>query len=166
MYASSSGYFTGQVVLNETSNSIEFYIKHKEVASSWNGGLAIQGIQGVNGTQGTIAPGRNATQWTATNDALLFSPTCTVCIPLTSIQAYGLNDKIVVYPNPTNSIVTVIGVEGNAIITVYNVIGETVLTQQITKEKTEIDLSKETNGIYFIKITNENWLLTKKIIKE
>ncbi|MES2620685.1 MAG: hypothetical protein V4615_07525, partial [Bacteroidota bacterium] len=67
-------YATYQTVIYETSNVIEMYIQNKEVCSGWNGGLAIQGIQNSNGTIAYTVPGRNATQWTAQNDAWRFTP--------------------------------------------------------------------------------------------
>ena len=60
--------YTG-VILYETSNNIEVHIGKKTVCATWNGGLAIQGIQNGNGTIAHITPGRNNTVWLANNDA-------------------------------------------------------------------------------------------------
>ncbi len=57
------------VVLFEGSNDIEVHIGKKTVCGTWNGGLAIQGIQNLNGTIAHITPGRNNTIWLADNDA-------------------------------------------------------------------------------------------------
>ena len=57
------------VILYETSNNIEIHIGKKTVCGSWNGGLAIQGIQNGNGTIAHITAGRNNTIWQANNDA-------------------------------------------------------------------------------------------------
>lgn len=87
--------------------------------------------------------------------------------PCTGLLSVALaQEDISIYPNPTNNFVTLSGVEGSATIELYNVLGKIVLSQKITKDKTEIDLSKETNGVYFIKIITENNSVTKKIIKE
>jgi len=59
----------------ETSNNIEYHIGNKPIAPAWNGGLAIQGTQNSAGTIAHITPGRNNTQWTATQDARRFTPT-------------------------------------------------------------------------------------------
>ncbi len=67
--------YTGQVVLNETTNIIETYIQSKVICSSWNSGNAVHGINGPDGCSGVVVPGRNNTQWTATNDAKMFTPT-------------------------------------------------------------------------------------------
>jgi len=66
--------YTGQVILYEGSNNIEMHIKDKDTCTAWNGGLAIEGIQNATGTVAYTVPGRNATQWTAHNDAWRFSP--------------------------------------------------------------------------------------------
>lgn len=62
------------VVLSETSNTIEMFIGNKATCSSFNGGLAIQGIQNANGSAAVITPGRNNTVWTANQDGRKFTP--------------------------------------------------------------------------------------------
>lgn len=66
---------TQQLVLHETTNIIDMYIQNKPLCTSWNGGLAIEGIQNATGTVAYTVAGRNATQWTATNDGKRFMPT-------------------------------------------------------------------------------------------
>ena len=66
---------TQQIVLHETTNIIDMYIQNKPLCTAWNGGLAIEGIQNATGTVGYAVAGRNATQWTATNDGKRFMPT-------------------------------------------------------------------------------------------
>jgi gliding motility-associated-like protein len=66
---------TQQIVLHETTNIIDMYIQNKPLCASWNGGLAIEGIQNATGTVAYAVAGRNATQWTATNDGKRFMPT-------------------------------------------------------------------------------------------
>ncbi len=63
-----------KIALYETSNIIEVYIKKKTLCSTWNGGLAIQGIQNDAGNLGFATNGRNNTQWTAVDDAKRFTP--------------------------------------------------------------------------------------------
>lgn len=57
------------VILFETSNNIEIHLGKKTTCGTWNGSLAIQGIQNLNGTIAHITPGRNNTIWVADNDA-------------------------------------------------------------------------------------------------
>ena len=57
------------VILYETSNNIEIHVGKKTTCGTWNGSLAIQGIQNSNGTIAHMTPGRNNTIWVADQDA-------------------------------------------------------------------------------------------------
>jgi len=59
----------------ESSNIIEYHIGSKATTCSWNGGLAIQGVQNLAGNIGTATVGRNNTVWTALQDGKRYSPT-------------------------------------------------------------------------------------------
>ncbi|MBP7389542.1 MAG: SprB repeat-containing protein, partial [Chitinophagales bacterium] len=65
---------TQQIILYETTNVIDMYIQQKQFCAAWDGGVAVQGIQNANGTVAYTVPGRNGTQWGATNDAQRFTP--------------------------------------------------------------------------------------------
>ncbi|RMG92957.1 MAG: hypothetical protein D6706_16070, partial [Chloroflexi bacterium] len=65
---------TQQIVLYETTNVIEVYIKEKPVCAQWNNGNAVIGLQNGNGTQGITPPGRNTGPWSAYNEAWRFTP--------------------------------------------------------------------------------------------
>jgi len=62
------------IILFETSNVIEVHLGSKPICGSWNGGLAIQGLQNENGTVAHITDGRNNTQWTAYEDGRRYTP--------------------------------------------------------------------------------------------
>ena len=66
---------TSQIVLYETTNIIDVFIKEKPVCLNWNNGLAIEGIQNSFGTSAVVVPGRNNTVWNATDNAQRFTPT-------------------------------------------------------------------------------------------
>ncbi|CAN5896134.1 hypothetical protein BH11BAC7_BH11BAC7_19510 [soil metagenome] len=75
MFQCNSIIATSQMVLHETTNIIDIYIKDKPVCTAWNGAAAIEGIQNATGTLAYVAPGRNfPTQWTASNDGKRFMP--------------------------------------------------------------------------------------------
>ena len=68
-------YASSMLVLYETTNIIDIYIRNKFVCSGWNDGYAIEGIQDASGANAAVVPGRNnGGQWTATNDAWRFTP--------------------------------------------------------------------------------------------
>jgi gliding motility-associated-like protein len=76
MYSSSCNYLkaTHQIVLYESTNVIEVYMQNKPLCSGWNSGNAVVGIQDAAGTTGFTAPGRNTSQWSASNEAWRFTP--------------------------------------------------------------------------------------------
>ena len=74
MFSCTSLIASQQIVLYESTNEIEINILNKPLCSSWNGGLAYEGIQNANGTKAYTVPGRNGTQWTASNDTWSFVP--------------------------------------------------------------------------------------------
>ncbi|GGG55794.1 T9SS type B sorting domain-containing protein [Bizionia arctica] len=73
------------IVFYETTNIIETYIYKKPICS-WNGGLAVIGIQNPGGTQGVAPPGRNTGVWNVPElspEAWQFYPNGT---PITTFQ--------------------------------------------------------------------------------
>lgn len=75
-------------------------------------------------------------------------------------------DLIAVYPNPSNGIFTIdISVVGKMEICVYNSIGEQII-QKSLNSNTNLDLSRFSDGIYFLHLSNEKNTKTIKLIKQ
>lgn len=73
--------------------------------------------------------------------------------------------KTLVYPNPTRGIVTIVfgdDVKTGTIAYLYDEAGKSLQAIKITSSQQQIDLSRYTNGIYFIKLPNQEVL---KIVK-
>jgi hypothetical protein len=71
-------YTTTQIILYESSNTIEVHLAHNSACTAWNGGHAIIGVQNATGTAATAAPGRDyPAVWLATNEAWRFTPDAT-----------------------------------------------------------------------------------------
>jgi hypothetical protein len=99
--ASPSIYFTGQIKLFETSNSIEIHVGNKGVCPGFNGGKAVMGLHSYDGT--IYIPPVNATahnsptQWSMTNTAYQFQSPCAVnsgpcaVLPIAFKNFYGEN---------------------------------------------------------------------------
>ncbi|MDD4215491.1 MAG: gliding motility-associated C-terminal domain-containing protein, partial [Bacteroidales bacterium] len=103
MYSSSCNSMkaTHMIVLYENTNVIEVYMKSKPVCSSWNGGRACIGVQNSSASAGVVAPGRNTSVWTATNEAWRFTPSGTPNYTLTWWQGgtqIGTGSTITVCP--------------------------------------------------------------------
>ena len=71
-----------------------------------------------------------------------------------------------IYPNPTNGISNIISNNSliGSYIKVYSIDGRKIIQFEINSKKSSIDLSKETKGVYLIKIISENEVFTKKLI--
>jgi hypothetical protein len=85
--SSPSIYFTGQIKLYETTNTIEIHIGNKGVCPGWNNGSAVMGLHNYDGT--VYVPPVNSTmhnasssspynQWTMSNTAYRFQSPCAV----------------------------------------------------------------------------------------
>jgi len=68
------GLQTSQIVLYETSNIIEVYIKDRTVCAGWNSGSGLVGVQNAAGTLAYTPPGRNTGAWEAHNEGWRFTP--------------------------------------------------------------------------------------------
>jgi poly(3-hydroxybutyrate) depolymerase len=77
------------------------------------------------------------------------------CADVSNIDDYNL-DKIKVYPNPTNSKITVTGAYNKTIeYSIFNVFGQLVLSGTGTSDTLQINLSELDSQVYFLKINNK-----------
>jgi hypothetical protein len=74
--------------------------------------------------------------------------------------------EISIYPNPTQSTFT-INLETftqPSSITIYDILGKTITSKQFITNQTEINLTGNNKGVYFINIQTENGTTVRKII--
>lgn len=71
---------------------------------------------------------------------------------------------IKIYPNPTKRKIFIEGTT-DATIEIFNIHGQIVKQQVITQNKTSIDISDLTDGVYSIKINSNKGLVVKKLFK-
>ena len=81
MFSCTSTTGTFHIVIHESTNVIENHIQSKQFCA-WAQGTAVQGIQNATGTVAVTVPGRNSTQWTATNDAWRWTPAGPAVLPI------------------------------------------------------------------------------------
>jgi type IX secretion system substrate protein len=65
---------TSQVVLYESSNIIDVYVKNRTGCDVWNGGRGVIGVQNAAGTLAAFPTNRNTGNWDAANEAWRFMP--------------------------------------------------------------------------------------------
>ena len=79
---------------------------------------------------------------------------------------FDADHSINIYPNPANHFVNIEAKSKIKSIQMYDIQGRLLEILHPEKEKTGIDISTKANGVYFVKITSENGISTKKIMKE
>ncbi|TWP23700.1 T9SS type B sorting domain-containing protein [Apibacter muscae] len=95
---------TSQIVLYETTNVIDIYVKNKDLNSTTSKERkALIGITNATGSNGIAAPGRNTGEWEAKNEAWRFLPSGSSSISVKWYDSYnkliGSNPTLVVNPS-------------------------------------------------------------------
>lgn len=89
---------------------------------------------------------------------------------LAGLVSNGVDDtpdeSFTVYPNPASGLIIVKGISMTAV-SVYNLMGQQVISQTVTGDDYEIDVSPLVSGIYFVRVESEvgNYY-TMKFVKE
>lgn len=84
-----------------------------------------------------------------------------------SVDSFSKND-IVIYPNPTEDIISVTFPEGldKGTISIYTVLGQKVLERKITTQSPTISMKSLSNGVYLYKMESEGFSKSGKIVKQ
>ncbi len=141
-------------------------------AFALSGGLPVTGVySGTGVTSGNFDPSiagsgtHTITYVYSDGNNCSDSATATIYVDLcTDIQTSTLSESSSFFPNPSAGIFTLDSKITAGIITIYNMQGENIYQSEIKNEKPEIDLSKQTNGIYLCRITFMNQTILKKMI--
>jgi uncharacterized repeat protein (TIGR03803 family) len=77
------------------------------------------------------------------------------------------NSKLVIYPNPSDGKFKINGLKGGQNIEIYNCLGQKIFTAIGKNNFQQINISKQPNGIYFVRILNAagSILSEKKMMK-
>jgi plastocyanin len=131
----------------------------------------------INCSTNAIIAGQNSQSYNATANGnyavIITQSSCSDTSSCYSISTVGITENslspfVFIYPNPSDGKFqfTIEGeqIAKNCKVEIYNVQGERIYQSEITNTKSDIDLSNQTNGIYFMKIYNEQTVLTKKIV--
>ena len=78
------------------------------------------------------------------------------------------SQKIIIYPNPAKDLITIIMPEPlkSGYFTISNLKDQELIRQLVTEQKTHIQISTLSRGIYFAKFSNDRAVEVLKIIKE
>ncbi len=93
-------------------------------------------------------------------DDIYFGP----MLNLTEIDKNVIN----IYPNPSNGMLNIEGMQNAKSINIYNILGELIITRDLNGiHSASMDISSLSKGIYVLSILNhDNSMITEKIIKE
>ena len=82
----------------------------------------------------------------------------------TGIDSYGLNAAV--YPNPTTGVVVIEGAIVNADLAIFDMFGKQLMTEKLSSERAELNLSGLVSGVYIIRITDSSNIATVKVVKK
>lgn len=115
----------------------------------------------------SAVPSTNTVVSDLTFDNLTVKATATEGL-LGTTEIQGLENTIAIYPNPTNNVVNVKGNNvGFTAVSFTDINGRVVKTVNVdTTSETEISISELNSGVYFMNITTDSGVVTKKIVKQ
>ncbi len=102
---------------------------------------------------------------------LLYNDTFQICTnycgqPLSVSETNSLFPFLKVYPNPSSGLTMVSGLEGGTLVQVYDVLGQLVQSVSTREEKIELDLSRQPQGTYLVRVSNGLQSRTLRFIRE
>lgn len=82
----------------------------------------------------------------------------------TGINEIRKEERLLVYPNPSNGVFSLNSKITGGEILIYNLLGDNIYFSKILYPKMEIDLSEKANGIYFLEVSDGENTSAQKII--
>lgn len=78
-----------------------------------------------------------------------------------------LSNLLSIYPNPfANQFLVSYQPTNKTTVEVYSLLGQKVVSQPVTQHLTLLDLTNQPNGVYFVRVTDGNEIVTKKVVKQ
>lgn len=90
-----------------------------------------------------------------------------ICDVSTGVLSHNIETtEISVRPNPTTGVITILApIEVNNFkVAVYNMLGEEVVSEVVNSNATKLNLDKQPNGVYFVKVTANGVVTTQKVL--
>ncbi|MCK9255634.1 MAG: C25 family cysteine peptidase [Bacteroidales bacterium] len=132
-----------------------------EITDSNNDGMNGWWLNSAKGSVKITNASTSETLWEYTSSGNWSSKTFQFCLDLTDIESHTANINI--YPNPSTGIINIENENIISNISVFNNIGQMLENKNYKDSNISIDLHNLPNGIYFIKITDDTKVITRKI---
>ena len=101
-------------------------------------------------------------------DTITMPPADTITMPpadtTTTLSTYTKEPFFTLYPNPTESTLTIKGVTGYLQMYIYDLVGREVMTYSLTPSKKTIDVSDLPSGMYVVTLQGEDKTWTEVLI--
>ena len=94
-------------------------------------------------------------------------PSALVTFTTVGIDDYTLDNTVSVYPNPTTGMIQVMVSEGNVEnVTLYDACGKLLGTETVNSNVASVDLTGYAKGTYFVRVTTDKGVVTKRVVKQ
>ncbi|MES2747315.1 MAG: T9SS type A sorting domain-containing protein, partial [Bacteroidota bacterium] len=149
--------------VRQTGNTIEFIFESIALETGGHGNVLLKMKSKSNLVTGDMVSNRAGIyfDYNAPVDTGLANTT----FQALSNSVFEIDDSILVYPNPTASIINIKSNFNIKSIQLYDVQGRLLQTTMENTTNTIIDISQKSNGVYFLKITTDKGSKVEKIIK-
>ncbi|MCI5058500.1 MAG: T9SS type A sorting domain-containing protein [Flavobacteriales bacterium] len=84
--------------------------------------------------------------------------------PTTGTNEYEPKNGLTIFPNPAQDRFFVRGHKANAVARIFNAQGQMVISSILTESNSAISISSLSEGLYFLKISSDNNLITKTVL--
>jgi hypothetical protein len=82
------------------------------------------------------------------------------------IPGLDIDQSIVVYPNPTKNYINIKCISNIKSVEVFDVQGRILRSVEVSSNEYNLNLTSQSNGMYFIKIITEDGSKVEKVMKE
>ena len=147
------------------ANEWKFFYK-KVSESAWNSVITTEEMVELTVEDSTLYEGYVVTHctnglWSEPSDTIIFQA------DHSGIDDYTLENTVVVYPNPTNGMIQIQNSESRIQdVEVYDAYGKMLNALNVNDHAAALDLSGYAAGIYFVRVTTDRGVVTKRVVKQ
>lgn len=110
----------------------------------------------------TISYG-NQTLVSIAGNSFTTSKSVNFCVPALSVEQNSIEQLLSIYPNPATNAITIVNAE-NTNIEMIDILGNIVYSIKCMSRETTLSTENLANGTYFVKISNNNESIVRKVI--
>ncbi len=155
--------------VNVTSSSSVICVG-QSVTLSASGASTYIWSNGSTGPSITVSPAFTSTYMVNGTNSVGCSSAATLTVSITNCTAINKVapgvQELLIYPNPSNGMFTCTGLENGSSVQVYDILGNILYQTQAGEKSFEVDLSKASKGIYFLKASYRGNSVIEKLVRD